>query len=205
MRIIGTSKESRSARTTIFTRVLSVSAIFMCAATIVQSAGAVPVHCTLSKPLSCPNTSYLSWSPGFAAAITQFFGSGKANYFRGDGTLSSQALFGLRGPPDERKAVPGGLFLFSACPAHQCFGQAAAVVLDKQGIVKAIGFSSFHCGKRCDFEHRYLDLYVAQGPNSDTNIFALLSWGTGSSIRALLQDPQIDDGIEGRTVTHPLP
>jgi hypothetical protein len=190
---------------TVLKRVLPYSAIFTCAATIVQSAGAVPVHCTLSKPLSCPNTSYLSWSPGFAAAVTQFFGSGKASYFRGNGKLSSQALFGLSGPPDERKSVPGGLFIFSACPAHQCFGQAAAVVLNKQGIVKAIGFSSFHCRERCEFEHRYLDLYIARGADSDSTISALLSWGTGSSIRALLEDPHADDGIEGRTVTHQLP
>lgn len=176
----------------------------MSAATAARAAAEVPVHCTLGTPLSCQNTGYLSWAPGFAAAITHFFGSRKASYFRGNGKLSSQALIGLSGPPDERKSVPGGLFLFSACPAHQCFGQAAAVVLDKEGIVEAIGFSSFHCGKRCDFEHRYLDLYVARGPNSDTIVSALLSWGTGSRIRALLQDPHLDDGIEGRTVTHPL-
>jgi hypothetical protein len=78
-------------------------------------------------------------------------------------------------------------------------------VLDKQGIVKAIGFSSFHCGEHCDFEHRYLDLYVARGPNSDTIISALLSWGTGPGIRALLQDPHADDGIEERAVTHLVP
>jgi hypothetical protein len=186
----------------IFIRVLFLSLILMSAVTDVRAAAEVPVHCTLSKPSSCPNTSYLSWSPGFSAAVTQFIGGGKASYFRRNGTLSSQALFGLGGPPDERKAVPGGLFLFSACPAHQCFGQAAAVVLDKQGIVKGVGFSSFHCGERCDFEHRYLDFYVARGPNSDSIISALLSWGTGSTIRVLVEDPHVDDGIEGRTVTH---
>jgi hypothetical protein len=158
----------------------------------------------MSNPLSCPNTNYLSWSAGFAEAVTRFIGDGKTSYFRRDAELSAQALFGLGGGPDERKSLPGGLFLFSACPAHECFGQAAAVVLDEQGIVKAIGFSRFHCAKRCDFEHRYLDFYVARGPTSDASISALSSWGTGSSIRALLQDPRVDDEIEGRTVTHPL-
>jgi hypothetical protein len=194
--------EGRFARMTIFTRVLSFSAIFMCAATIVQSAGTVPVHCTLNKPLSCPNIGYLHWASGFAGAVTQFIGAGKASYFRRNGKLSSQALFGLSGPPDERKAMPGDLFLFSACPAHQCFGQAAAVVLDKNGIIKAIGFSSFHCAERCDFEHRYLDFYVDRGHNSDSINSALLSWGTGSTIRVLLEDPHVDDGIEARTATH---
>lgn len=201
-----TELDSRSALLNLFIRVLYLLSILMSAATTVRAAGEVRVHCTLNNPLSCPNTGYLSWAPGFAAAIRRFTGSGKASYFGfNKTTLSSQALFGLSGPPDERKSVPGGLFLFSACPAHECFGQAAAVVLDKQGIVKAIGFSSFHCGERCDFEHRYLDFYVSGGPNSDTSISALLSWGRGSRVRSLLEDPHVDDGIEGRTVTRLMP
>jgi hypothetical protein len=132
-------------------------------------------------------------------------GAGRASYFRRNGTLGSQALFGLHGPPEERKSVAGNLFLFGACPAHQCGGQAAAVILNNLGVVKAMGFSSFHCEARCDLGHRYLDFYVARGPASDLLVSALVEWGRGSSIRALLEDPHVDDGIEGRTVTHLLP
>jgi hypothetical protein len=120
-----------------------VVSIMMSAAATVRSAPIAPIQRVLSNPLSCPNTNYLSRSAGFAEAATTFTCDGKASPFRRDAELSAQAPFGLGGGPDERKFLPSGLFLFAASRAHECFGQAAAVVLDKHGIVKTVGFSSF--------------------------------------------------------------
>ena len=131
--------------------------------------------------------------------MTRFIGTGKVNYFRHDRALDWQALYGLGGPPDERKALPGGLFLFAACPAHDCGGQAAAIVLDAHGAIEGIGFSSFHCANRCDVDHRYLDFYVRRGATADTIMSALTEWGHGPAIRSLLQDPKVDDGLAERT------
>ena len=169
------------------------------AAVASDSAGAAPIHCVVSNPLSCPNTNYLSWSPGFGAAVTGFLGPKKADYFRANQTLSWQAQYGLGGPPDPRKSLPGGLFLFGACPPHDCAGQAAAIVLNDHGAIEGIGFSSFHCGGKCDFDHRYLDFYVRRGPTSDTVATILNEWGHGSGIRSMLHDPKVDDGLTART------
>jgi hypothetical protein len=181
------------------------TAVLILAAASAHSADNAPIRCVLSSPLSCPNTNYLSWSSGFAAAVTRFIGNGKADYFRPNQTLSWQALYGLGGPPDDRKSLLGGLFLFAACPAHDCAGQAAAVVLDDHGAIEAIGFSSFHCADKCDFDHRYLDFYVRRGPTADTLISALTEWGHGPGIRSLLHDPRVDDGLAGRTAIELLP
>jgi hypothetical protein len=186
-------------------RRISFTAVLILGATSVQSADNAPIRCVVSDPLSCPNTNYLSWSPGFGAAVSRFIGSGKADYFRRNRTLSWQALYGLGGPPDPRKSLPGGLFLFAACPAHDCGGQAAAVVLDDHGAIEAIGFSSFHCADKCDFDHRYLDFYVRRGPTADTVISALTAWGQGPGIRSMLHDPKVDDGLAGRTTIELLP
>jgi hypothetical protein len=187
------------------TRALTLAAMLAPAATLVDSADATPIHCSMTNPSSCPNTSDLKWSPGFAAAVTQFIGSKKVSYFRRNKPLSWQALYGFSGPPEERKSLPGGLLLFAACPAHDCAGQASAVVLDDHGIIKAIGFSSFHCGEYCDFDHRYLDFYVTRGPSVDTIIAALSAWGTGSNIQSMVQDPKADERIHGRVSIHLLP
>ena len=169
------------------------------AAVVPRSAQADPIHCVMTNPLSCPTTNDLSWSPGFAAAVTRFIGSKKVDLFRHNWTLSSQALYGLGGPPDARKPLPEGLFLFAACPAHNCAGQAAAIVLNGQGRIEGIGISSFHFAPGTDLDHRYLDFYVRRGPAADTVISALTDWGHGYGIRSFLHDPKVDDGLDGRT------
>jgi hypothetical protein len=181
------------------TSIRSAFLITVLGATSVHSAANPPIRCLLRDPTSCPTTNYLSWSPGFEDAVTRFIGTTKVNYFRHDRALDWQALYGLGGPADDRKALPGGLFLFAACPAHDCGGQAAAIVLDAHGSIKGIGFSSFHCANRCDVDHRYLDFYVRRGPTADTVISALTEWGHGPAVQSLLQDPRVDDGLVERT------
>jgi len=169
------------------------------AAAVPRFADAAPIHCVISNPLSCPNTNYLSWSPGFEAALTNFLGTNRVDYFRHDRGLSWQAQYGLGGPPDSRKSLPGGLFLFAACPAHDCGGQAAAIVLNDRGTIQGIGFSSYHCGPQCDFDHRYLDFYVRRGPTADTVVSVLTGWGQGSSFDAMTYNPKANDGLAERT------
>ncbi len=185
--------------------VLVLSLICLLVAMRDEVAAGTPVACALRDPLSCSNTNSLSWAPGFGAAISGFFGNRMASYFVGNTALSSQALDGLGGPPAERKSLSSGLFLFSACPAHNCGGQAVAVVLDNHGQIKAVGFSSFHCETQCDVDHRYLDFYVARGPMSDSIVSSLSAWGSSQSIRDALTDAHVDDGIAKRTVTHLVP
>ena len=163
-----------------------------------------PIRCVLSDPTTCPTTNDLSWSPGFADAVTRFLGSSRVDYFRHDRALDWQALYGLGGPPDERKALPRGLFLFAACPPHDCGGQAAAIVLNGQGRIEGIGISSFHFAPGSELDHRYLDFYVRRGPNADTVISALTEWGHGPGIRSFLQNPNVDDGLADRTTVQLL-
>lgn len=176
----------------------TILVVFLGAASAHSGANS-PIHCVISDPTSCPTTNDLSWSSGFEEAVTRFIGTTNVDYFRHDRALAWQALYGLGGPPSDRKALTSGLFLFAACPAHDCAGQAAAIVLDTHGAIDGIGFSSFHCANRCDVDHRYLDFYVRRGPMADTVISALTEWGHGPGIRSLLQDPKVDDGLAVRT------
>jgi hypothetical protein len=161
--------------------------------------------CVMTKPTSCSNTSWLSWSPGFATAVRQFIGQFKVNYFRSAKSLSWQALYGLGGPPQERLPLPDNRYLFGACPAHDCGGQASAIILDGDGSIEAIGFSSFHCCEpNNNLDRRYLDLYVRRGASADTVIAELKNWLTGSNVTSMLSDPRVDDGISSRIAVHLL-
>ena len=144
-------------------RLAAMSAPF----SILMCAAGTPFPCIMSDPQSCPNTNYLAWSPGFEEAVTKFIGTGPGNYFRNGPTLTEQALYGLRGPPYPQNPASGGLYLFAACPAHDCGSQAVAIVLDNNGAIKGIGFSSYHCGEICALDRRYLDFYVKRDSATD--------------------------------------
>jgi hypothetical protein len=184
-------------------RVLVLLVLFFIAGPLAEKVvAASPIHCSIGDPTTCPSTSDLAWSPGFSAAITRFAGNKKVSYFRSNRSLSEQALSGLGGPPEERVELPGKRYLFSACPLHDCAGNAVAVILDAQGAIQALGFSSFHCEQKCDLSHRHLDFYLHQGARDESLVIALRAWGTGEQIRTLLHDPTVDDRINERTDIH---
>jgi hypothetical protein len=186
-------------------RVTSLTGLCLLSAILAQAVASALDPCVMSKPSTCSDTSWLSWSPGFATAVKGFIGHTRVSYFRPKKTLSWQALYGLGGPPEERLRLPENRYLFSACPAHDCGGQAAAIILDDQGNIQAIGFSSFHCCEpHTDLNHRYLDFYVRRGASADILIAELKNWGTGSTITSMLHDPHDDDGIASRISTHLL-
>jgi len=186
-------------------RTVGLATVLSVGVSSAQSTQGLPNHCVFSNPKSCPDISALWSSPGFTEAVTRFAGNERASYFRHDKTLGSQALFGLRGPPEARISLPGGFYLFAACPVHECGGQAAAMVADEHGNISGIGFSSFHCAPRCDFGHRYLDLYVRRGSSAEAITSELSTWGRADHIHSLVQNPQADGDIEHRTSIHLLP
>ncbi|HEU4669141.1 MAG TPA: hypothetical protein VFR91_00410 [Dyella sp.] len=159
--------------------------------------------CTATKPAHCTSVNPLVWSVTFRQRIGHFLGNAKVSYFQADRPLASQALLGLGGPPDPPVALGGGRYLFSACPPHDCGGNAAATILDGSGRVLAVGFSSFHCSEGCESE-RYVDLYV-RGPQADASLVAALkAWATGPRVRSLLADPGVDEALGERTAIHLL-
>lgn len=187
-------------------RVTNLASLFLLSAMLPQAAESRSDSCAMSAPLTCSNTSWLSWAPGFATAVIGFIGQTRVSYFRPKKSLSWQALYGLSGPPEERLTLPGSHYLFSACPVHDCGGQAAAIILDDEGNIEAIGFSSFHCCEpHTDLNHRYLDFYVRRGASAIMLIAELKNWGTGSTVTSMLNDRRDDDGIAGRISTHFLP
>jgi hypothetical protein len=136
-------------------------------------------------------------------AVKGFIGQSKVNYFRPAKPLSWQALYALGGVPEDRLRLPDNRYLFGACPAHDCGGQAAAIILDDHGTIEAIGFSSFHCCEpRTNLDHRYLDLYVRRGAAANTLIAELKNWLTGETVTSLLNDRHDDDGISSRISAH---
>lgn len=163
------------------------------------------VRCSLQRLTACATTNDLVWSPGFDRAVEGFAAGLKAGYFGGQQRpLGEEALVGLGGPPQPRVALPGGRLLFSACPAHNCGGNGAALILDAQGHIEALGFSSFHCSPPCDIEHRYLDFYVRRDLAGQPLIEALTAWGRGSTLTSMTPNP-VNERIDERTIVHYLP
>jgi len=178
------------------------SAIFVAGLNCYGNPESAPINCVLQNPLSCPSVNFMP--PELWKAVSQFLRSEEGRYFPNERDLPSQAGYGLGGPPDDRKDLGGGMFLFAACPPHDCGGQAVAVVLDKRGVVKGFGFSSFHCGadSPCNFDHRYLDFYVRRDSNAVDVIAALSDWGIHSVPH--VHDAKVNEGISERTITHYL-
>ena len=175
----------------------------LCGWLIAVHAHAAPMHCLVNSPTTCPNTNFLSWAPGFDKAVARFTRGLESIYFGAKSALKDEALLGLGGPPQERVELPGHRYLFSACPPHDCAGNAVAVILDAHGNVQALGFSSFHCGLGCDIHHRYLDFYIRQGLDQDPLIEALWEWGTGDTSHPNF--PEANIGLKTRLHIYPVP
>ena len=94
--------------------------------------------------------------------------------------------------------------MFTACPARECGGSAAAVIVNEYGQIEALGFSSYHCDTACD-DFRHLDFYVRKDGDNQALIAALKAWGTGDPLKSTLWRPEADQGIENRMDVHTLP
>ncbi|QNK02639.1 hypothetical protein [Dyella telluris] len=160
--------------------------------------------CRLIDPSTCSDANQLSRANGFATALGHFAGDGKVNYFRGNRSVSEQALSGLGGSSPTVQVLSDNRFLFTACPARECGGSATAVIVNEYGQIEALGFSSYHCDTACD-DFRHLDFYVRKDGDNATLIAALQAWGTGDALKATMWRPEADQGIDKRTDVHTLP
>lgn len=171
----------------------------------VFAATAAPVGpCRMIDPSTCANANQLVRANGFVTALGHFAGSGKVNYFRGNRTVSEQALDGLGGSSATVQVLGGNRYLFSACPARDCGGSAAAIIVNEYGQIEALGFSSFHCDTACD-DFRHLDFYVRKDGDNDALVAALKTWGTSDPLKSTLWRPEADQGLDGRMDVHTLP
>lgn len=171
----------------------------------VFAATAAPVGpCRMIDPTTCANANELARANGFTQALVHFTGTSKVNYFRGSRPLDDQALSALGGSSAAVQELADKRFLFSACPARDCGGSAAAIIVNEYGQIEALGFSSFHCDTACD-DYRHLDFYVRKDGDNDTLIAALKAWGTGDALKRTMWRPEADDGIDQRMDVHTLP
>jgi hypothetical protein len=171
----------------------------------VSAAGSLPSGpCRMIDPSTCPNTKELVRASGFAQALGHFSGNLKVGYFKSNSSLSEQALAALGGESEHVVPLGDKRYLFSACPPHDCKGDAAAVVVNEYGQIEALGISSFHCGASCE-DVRHLDFYIKTDAQDDALLAALKAWGTSDNIHKALWHPEADDGIAARTEVHLLP
>jgi hypothetical protein len=171
----------------------------------VFAATAAPVGpCRMIDPSTCANANELARSNGFTQALGHFTGDSKVNYFRGNRSLNDQAMSALGGSSATVVELADKRFLFAACPARDCGGSAAAIIVNEYGQIEALGFSSFHCDTACD-DFRHLDFYVRKDGDNDTLVAALKAWGTGDALKRTVWRPEADEGIDSRTDVHTLP
>jgi len=171
----------------------------------VFAATAVPAGpCRIIDPSTCANANQLAHANGFVTALGHFAGDNKVNYFRGSRSVSDQALSALGGSSASVQLLADNRYLFTACPARECGGSAAAVIVNEYGQIEALGFSSYHCDTACD-DFRHLDFYVRKDGDNQALIAALKAWGTGDPLKSTVWRPEADHGIENRMDVHTLP
>jgi len=169
------------------------------------AATAAPVGpCRMIDPSTCANANQLAHANGFVTALGHFAGDDKVNYFRGSRSVSEQALSALGGSSPSVQVLADNHYLFAACPARECGGSAAAIIVNEYGQIEALGFSSYHCDTACD-DYRHLDFYVRKDGDNQPLIAALKAWGTGDPLKSTLWRPEADQGIESRMDVHTLP
>lgn len=172
--------------------------------TVFAATAAPAGPCRMIDPSTCANANQLIRANGFVTALGHFAGSDKVNYFRGNRTVSEQALDGLGGSSATVTVLADKRYLFSACPGRDCGGSAAAIIVNEYGQIEAIGFSSFHCDTACD-DFRHLDFYVRKDGDNDVLVAALKAWGTGDPLKSTVWRPEADQGIDARMNVHTLP
>lgn len=171
----------------------------------VLAATAAPVGpCRMIDPSTCATANQLTRANGFATALGHFTGDDKVNYFRGNRSVSEQALSALGGSSPLVQVLADNRYLFSACPSRECGGSAAAIIVNEYGQIEALGFSSYHCDTACD-DFRHLDFYVRKDGDNVPLIAALKAWATGDALKSTMWRPEADQGIDGRTNVHTLP
>jgi len=160
--------------------------------------------CRMIDPSTCANANQLAHASGFVTALGHFVGDNKVNYFRGSRSVSEQALSALGGSSATVQVLADNRYLFTACPARECGGSAAAIIVNEYGQIEALGFSSYHCDTACD-DFRHLDFYVRKSGDNVPLIAALKAWGMGDPLKSTLWRPEADQGIENRMDVHTLP
>ena len=160
--------------------------------------------CRIIDPSTCANANQLAHANGFVTALGHFAGDDRVNYFRGSRSVSDQALSALGGSSATVQLLADNRYLFTACPARECGGSAAAIIVNEYGQIEALGFSSYHCDTACD-DFRHLDFYVRKDGDNQALIAALKAWGTGDPLKSTVWRPEADQGIENRMDVHTLP
>ena len=182
--------------------VLLLLSVVPCSMFAATAAPAGP--CRIIDPSTCANANQLAHANGFVTALGHFVGDDKVNYFRGSRSVSDQALSALGGSSATVQVLADNRYLFTACPARECGGSAAAIIVNEYGQIEALGFSSYHCDTACD-DFRHLDFYVRKDGDNQALIAALKAWGTGDPLKSTVWRPEADQGIENRMDVHTLP
>lgn len=157
-----------------------------------------PNRCTVEHLAACQNTNVLLLSVDMEDAMARFLGrhaADRVSYVRANGYLIDQILDVLGGPPDDRRDLPGGGYVFTACRPHSCM-EKGAVAFDAGGRINAVGLLSFHCGrspKGCS-DGRTLDVYVK---NDSARIEESKAANTEWATAAAADSGSLHDTFEG--------
>jgi hypothetical protein len=145
----------------------------------------VKVACDVAHLTACSNTNVLLGSSGVSRAMHQFLGrhaNDRVSYLYANGRLIAQIGDVLGGPPDDRRDLPEGGHLFTACRPHSCM-EKGAVAFDTQGRITAVGVLNFHCGrlpKGCS-DGATLDLFVRGSDKpAEASRAAIVRWATAA-------------------------
>lgn len=164
------------------------------------------IACDVEHLTACRDTNVLLGSPGVTRAIIRFLGrhaNDRVSYLYANGRLIAQIWDVLGGPPDDRRDLPDGRHLFTACRPHSCT-EKGAVAFDAQGRITAVGVVNFHCGrlpKDCS-DGAMLDLFVRDdGEPTEISRSAIIKWATAA---ATTDAPAVNHHPFRGVVVHPL-
>ena len=108
-------------------------------------------------------------------ALSSFFGEERGDYIIPGGLVVDQFGEALSGPPNQPRTLADGTTLISGCRLHSCV-EKGAVVVNKQGELKAAGLIHFSCAKakggRRDANCSDIATFTLFVPRKNQNVFA---------------------------------
>ncbi|MDR3441316.1 hypothetical protein [Telmatospirillum sp.] len=150
--------------------------------------------CDVHSPMSCQNTNQFVNAGGYKE-VSKFLGNAPGVSAKAKASQDMERV--LDGPPLDRVDLPGNLYLFSACQAHNC-DEKGAVVTGRDGSIIATGI--LHYPK---YPAPTLTLFIRDQQDRALVEPALTNWAQSQldAIHALVNEPkQAITDIEFRTI-----
>ena len=141
-------------------------------------AAAPPPTCSIQRPAACGGMYELSVSRGFARALREFVGPGRATWYEPNADRTRQLLGIFYGPSSSPVLVNPSLLRFEACYPHVCTIRAALFVATT-GQIRGAALLYADCSGRMCRGDESVSLTILRDPTHPEVAALAREWGEG--------------------------